>query len=157
MVLVIASSAIDAEQLAEAVARLRRALQESTCSRYPWDWPLMAQMELLQALAGQPGLRLNELSGQLHLAPAAASHLVRDLRVYGLVEWATDPTGRRGDVVCLTKAGLRQLIRWRSLHQRRIASALDRLPPFGRNDLAHALPALTELVEHLATGHGRDS
>ena len=72
--------------LAEVVNRLRRVLRASIRSEYPWERLPMAQVEVLQRLAEEPGLRITELAARQRLAVNTVSNLIQQMVLVGLVE-----------------------------------------------------------------------
>lgn len=143
------ASTSDAQLLTDVVTRLRRALRTSIRTDYPWESLPMAQVELLMALADNAPAKIGTLATLQRLAPNTVSGLVQQLVEAGLAFRETDPTDRRVARVTLTDAGHRQLDEWRAAHERRIGSALDRLPPADRDAIMHALPGLDLLVAQL--------
>ncbi|HKN97152.1 MAG TPA: MarR family transcriptional regulator [Pseudonocardiaceae bacterium] len=139
----------DAQQLTDVVTRLRRALRTSIRTDYPWESLPMAQVELLMALADHAPAKIGHLARLQRLAPNTVSGLVQQLVEAGLASRETDPSDRRVARVTLTEAGHRQLDEWRAAHERRIGSALDRLPPGDREAIMAALPGLDLLVRRL--------
>lgn len=143
------ASTSDAQLLTDVVTRLRRALRTSIRTDYPWESLPMAQVELLMALADHAPAKIGSLATLQRLAPNTVSGLVQQLVEAGLASRETDPTDRRVARVTLTDAGHRQLAEWRVAHERRIGSALDRLPPEDRTAIMNALPGLDLLVAQL--------
>lgn len=143
------ASTSDAQLLTDVVTRLRRALRTSIRTDYPWESLPMAQVELLMALADHAPAKIGRLASLQRLAPNTVSGLVQQLVEAGLASRETDPTDRRVARVTLTDAGHRQLAEWRAAHERRIGSALDRLPPADREAIMNALPGLDQLVAQL--------
>lgn len=139
----------DAAALAGVVTRLRRALRSSVRSEIPWERLPMAQVELLQRLQEEPGLRIGELAARQHLATNTVSSLVQQMVENRLVERRPDPGDRRALVVEPTAAGLLALHDWQEINARRIDSALNELVPAERESLTQSLPALARLVEVL--------
>jgi DNA-binding MarR family transcriptional regulator len=142
-------TASDAQQITDVVTRLRRALRTSIRTEYPWESLPMAQVELLMVLAEHAPAKIGQLATLQRLAPNTVSGLVQQLVEAGLASRDTDPADRRVARVTLTEAGHRQLDEWRAAHERRIGSALDRLPPQDRDAIMNALPGLGLLVEQL--------
>jgi len=140
----------DARALTDTVARLRRVLRTSIRTDYPWESLPMAQVEVLQLLQEIAPARVGDLASRLRLSPSTVSGLVGQLMNAGLVKRGTDPTDRRVAVVELTEAGSAQLAEWTGAHERRIAAALEQLGIVERYAISAALPALAQLVEHLA-------
>jgi DNA-binding MarR family transcriptional regulator len=139
----------DAQLLTDVVTRLRRALRTSIRTDYPWESLPMAQVELLMALADHAPAKIGRLATLQRLAPNTVSGLVQQLVEAGLASRETDPADRRVAKVSLTEAGHRQLVEWQAAHERRIGSALDRLPPEDRDAIMLALPGLDQLVTQL--------
>jgi DNA-binding MarR family transcriptional regulator len=148
-------TAIDAWVLTDVVTRLRRVLRTSIRSDYPWETLPMAQIEILQRLRAEPGLRINDLAERHRLANNTVSVLVQQLVVAGLVARAPDPADRRAVRLDLTGAGARMLAGWRQAHERRFDAALDRLTVADRTALVAALPALSRLVDELERTESR--
>lgn len=142
-------TAIDAWVLTDVITRLRRVLRASIRSDYPWEKLPMAQVEILQRLHAEPGLRVNDLADRHRLANNTVSVLVQQLVVAGLVARATDPADRRAVRLELTDSGRGMLTDWQQAHERRIDAALGRLSVADRTALVAALPALSRLVDEL--------
>ncbi|HEY3712955.1 MAG TPA: MarR family transcriptional regulator [Jatrophihabitantaceae bacterium] len=147
--------AIDAWVLTDIVTRLRRVLRASIRSDYPWEKLPMAQIEILQRLHAEPGLRVNDLAERHRLANNTVSVLIQQLVVAGLVTRAPDPADRRAVRLDLTDQGRRMLSEWRRAHERRFEAALDRLAVADRTALLAALPALSRLVDELESAESR--
>jgi DNA-binding MarR family transcriptional regulator len=151
------SGSSDSQLLTDVVTRLRRALRTSIRTDYPWESLPMAQVELLMALADHAPAKIGRLASLQRLAPNTVSGLVQQLVEAGLASRETDPSDRRVARVTLTEAGHRQLAEWREAHERRIGSALDRLPAADRDAIMHALPGLNLLVDQLTLTRPADS
>jgi len=102
----------------------------------------MAQVELLQQLAAQPGSRVNDLAADLRLAPNTVSTLLAQLSDAGMVQRSADPADRRSRRLSLTGTGSHQLHAWQ---QAMLAQALGRIDPADRAAVLLALPALERL------------
>jgi len=72
-------SSPEAWALAEIVTRLRRVLRASVRSEFPWERLPMAQVEILQRLAEEPGLRITDLASRHRLATNTVSNLVQQM------------------------------------------------------------------------------
>lgn len=140
--------------LAGLVARLRRALRSSVRSEIAWERLPMAQVELLQRLADEPGLRVGELASRQRLATNTVSALVQQMVLAGLLERSADPRDRRALTVVPTEEGLAALRSWLEANGRRIESALVGLDQHDRRSITAALPALARLVDRLEAGAG---
>jgi DNA-binding MarR family transcriptional regulator len=146
---------IDAWVLTDVVTRLRRVLRASIRSDYPWERLPMAQIEILQRLHVEPGLRVNDLAERHRLANNTVSVLVQQLVLGGLVTRTPDPADRRAVRLHLTDEGRHMLTEWRRAHERRFDTALDRLAAADRTALVAALPALSRLVDELESADSR--
>lgn len=144
-----ADGAGDAWLLTDVVTQLRRVLRSSIRTDYPWESLPMAQVELLQRLADEPGLRINDLAQRHRLANNTVSTLVQQLVLAGLVRREPSAADRRAVTVSLTEQGTELIAGWRSAHERRIAAALDQLSASDRASVLGALPALSRLVSRL--------
>jgi DNA-binding MarR family transcriptional regulator len=142
-------AAADAWLLTDIVTRLRRVLRASIRSDYPWETLPMAQVEILQRLADEPGLRLRELATRHRLANNTVSTLIQQMVIADLVTRNPDPADRRAVQLFLTATGNELLSSWRQAHERRFESALDKLEPGDRSAVLAALPALSRLVEKM--------
>lgn len=136
-------------ELTEIVNRIRRALRASIRSEYPWESLPMAQVEILQRLAEQPGLGVSDLARRHRLATNTVSNLIQQMVTSGLVERTTNPADRRAVTLRLTAAGSERLHGWQLAHEHRIETALAALSPADRKVIARALPALTRLAAEL--------
>jgi DNA-binding MarR family transcriptional regulator len=116
---------------------------------YPWESLPMAQVELLQRLQDEPGLRISQLAGRQRLAVNTVSDLIQQLVVAGLVSRTGDTTDRRAVRLELTRTGQDRLRGWRQAHEQRLARALDALTADDRGAVLGALPALARLVDQL--------
>lgn len=139
----------EAWTLADIVTRLRRVLRSSVRSDIPWERLPMAQVEMLQRLAEEPGLRVSELAARHRLSANTVSNLVQQMVVAGLVERSEDPRDRRAVTLALTAAGAEQLRSWSAANDRRLDAAMLALPASDRQVILDALPALAALVERL--------
>jgi DNA-binding MarR family transcriptional regulator len=109
----------------------------------------MAQVEILQRLAEEPGLRITELAARHHLAINTVSNLVQQMVVAELVERTPDDEDRRAVVVSLTPHGERELVSWLEANNRRLGHAMGQLDGADRRAIAQAVPSLGRLVEQL--------
>jgi DNA-binding MarR family transcriptional regulator len=140
---------LDAWALTDVITRLRRVLRASIRSEYPWESLPMAQVEILQRLRDEPGLRVNDLAARHRLAGNTVSMLVQQLVEAGLVDRAADPRDRRAVRLALSADGERVLTEWLHAHEQRLAAALARLDGGDAAAIANALPALARLVAEL--------
>lgn len=140
---------VDAWEFTTVITRLRRVLRAAIRSDIPWEALPMAQVEILQRLADQPGLRLRELAELHRLAPNTISNLIQQMVTDGLVARSADAEDRRAVTVALTPAGERRLGDWLAGHERRFDAALQALPARDQRAIAAALGPLTRLVGEL--------
>jgi len=140
---------VGADQLADVVARLRRALRRGVRTDHPAESLPMAQVELLQQVAAEPGSRVNDLAAELRLAPNTVSTLVAQLCAQGLLVRSGDPADRRSRRLSVTAAGHAQLAAWQQTHRRMLSAALDRIGAGDRTAVLAALPALEHLTRAL--------
>jgi DNA-binding MarR family transcriptional regulator len=133
--------------LADLVARLRRAMRRAARSADP-DNPLsVAQLELLSCVAEHPGARPSEVARMLRLAPNSVATLVRGALQRRLLTRASGRGDRRTVALTVTADGARAVARWQATNAAILADALDGMADERRDQLAAALPALRELVE----------
>lgn len=144
-----AASRQDVGTLAAVVSRLRRALRTSVRSDYAWERLPMAQVEILQRLSEEPGLRITELAVRHNLAINTVSNLVQQMVAADLVERRPDQEDRRAVAVTLTGYGQQELESWLEANNRRLAHAMCQLGVDDRRAIAQAVSSLRRLVEHL--------
>jgi DNA-binding MarR family transcriptional regulator len=150
------ASVSDLDALADVVTRLRRALRRLVRSELPFDTP-MAQIEVMQLLADQPGLRAGEVGDALMLAPTTVSTLVGALLAHDLIDRRADPADRRAWQLHLTAAGKQQLADWQHSNRRVLRDAAADLDAADLRALRDAVPALAKLVGQLDASRGTDS
>ena len=100
-----AAGGASAWSLTGVIARLRRVLRSSVRQEFPWESLPMAQVEVLQRLADEPGLGVSGLASRQRLAVNTVSNLVQQMVVSGLVERLTRPGDRRSVTLTLTGRG----------------------------------------------------
>jgi DNA-binding MarR family transcriptional regulator len=140
---------LDAWALTDAITRLRRVLRVAVRSDQPWETLPMAQVEILQRLRDEPGLRVRDLAERHRLAANTVSTLVQQLVESGLVIRDPDPDDRRAVVLSITSEGITALGQWSAAHERRIATALEGLPERERQRIARVVPTLLALAARL--------
>jgi len=129
----------------------RGSFRASVRSEFPWERLPMAQVEILQRLAEEPGLRITDLASRHRLATNTVSNLVQQMVLAGLVERRDDVRDRRAVTLQLTAAGADVLARWLHANNRRLDAALADLSVKDRGAIATALPSLSRLVQRLET------
>jgi len=146
---VVTNSRVDAWQLTDVVTRLRRVLRASIRSDYPWEALPMAQVEILQRLRDEPGLRVSDLAARHRLATNTVSTLIQQMVVTGLVARITDSADRRAVQLHLTKHGKAMLREWMAAHERRLEAAVNALRPADRAAIRNALPAIAHMIDEI--------
>ena len=77
---------------------------------------LMYEVLLILGRAGGPGLSMRAIGQEQVLSTGGVTRLVDRMEAAGLVERATDPSDRRGRLVCLTPLGEETAVRASRLH-----------------------------------------
>ncbi len=140
---------IDPADLAELVARLRRAMRRAARRSAPDLELSVAQLELMTAVASMPSARSGELADSLHIAPNSVSTLTNDLVKLGMIERCRGTADRRTVELTLTAAGVKSLAQWQATNEELISVALSAVSADDRVRIARALPSLHRLVERL--------
>ncbi len=135
--------------LADTVSDLRGSLRRGIRTTYPWEVLPAAQIEILQRVSQQPGLRVNELAAQLRLAPNTVSTLTRQMTGVGLLTVREDPVDGRVRRLSLSDRGREQLDGWQQAQEEMLAAAVSRLEDTDRSAIIAAIPALGRLVRAL--------
>jgi DNA-binding MarR family transcriptional regulator len=135
--------------LADTVSELRGSLRRGIRATYPWEVLPAAQVEILQRLAQQPQLRVNELAAQLRLAPNTVSTLTRQMAGVGLLTAQEDPLDGRVRRLSLSEGGRSQLEAWQQAQEEMLAGAVCQLDRADRDAIIAAIPALFRLVRVL--------
>lgn len=138
-------------ELAEAVARLRRAMRRAARSADPNHALSVAQLELLSAVGEHPGIRPGQLAKQLHLAPNSVTTLVNGLHAAALITRSRNPDDRRTVELNLTPGGVAAVRRWHLTNAQILRSAFETLHPAWQQVITGALPALRELTGTIDT------
>ncbi len=141
------TSGADPEDLADVVARLRRAMRRAARAHDP-DNPLsVAQLELLSCVAENPGARPSEVAQFLRLAPNSVATLVRGALQRRLLTRSSGRADRRTVALTVTADGAAAVARWQATNAAILRGALAGMADERRDQLSAALPALRELVE----------
>lgn len=133
-------------EIADVVARLRRAMRRAARSADPGNPLSVAQLELLSSLAENPGAQPSQIARALRLAPNSVTTLVNGLRARGLVTRVSGVGDRRTASLALTESGEDAVRRWQSTNATILRTALGNLHPGWQHVLSAALPALHELI-----------
>jgi MFS family permease len=152
-----AGGSAGADGLAEGIARLRRALRRGARVASPGNPLAVAQLELLSALAEQPGARPGQLARQLHMRPNTVTTIVNALTAQGMISRATPEGDRRAIELTITPAGQQAVLTWQATNAAVLHLAVSTLPAAQRRALAAAVPALDALakaVDRLADTNG---
>lgn len=139
------AAGIDRE-LGDAVARLRRTMRRAARSADPDNRLSVAQLELLSAVAENPGIRPGQLAKLLQLAPNSVTTLVNGLHQLELITRASNPDDRRTVQLTLTDQGEQAVRRWHATNTAILGTAFDGLHPGWQQLIAASLPALRELI-----------
>ena len=140
----------DAErELADAVARLRRAMRRAARSADPGHRLSVAQLELLSAVAEYPGSRPGQIARHLRLAPNSVTTLVNGLSALGLVTRTSNPEDRRTVELSLTQDGEQAVHRWHATNAGILRTSFEDLHPGWQQLISAALPALWELISSI--------
>ncbi|MCI0141086.1 MarR family winged helix-turn-helix transcriptional regulator [Arthrobacter bambusae] len=136
----------DAWSLTGVITRLRRVLRSSVRQEFPWESLPMAQVEVMQRLADEPGMGVSDLADRQRLATNTVSSLVQQMVTAGFVERTPRPGDRRAVNLILTQTGTEILAAWQAANDRRLGQALERLPEAYQNVIENAVPALAALA-----------
>jgi DNA-binding MarR family transcriptional regulator len=134
------------EGLAEAIARLRRALRRGARVADPGNTLAVAQLELLAALAEHPGARPGQLARLLHMRPNTVTTIVGALSARGMLGRVTAEEDRRAVELTVTEAGQQAVLAWQATNAAVLNLALSAMPARQRRALASAVPALYALA-----------
>jgi len=106
----------------------------------------MAQVEVLQRLADEPGIGVRDLAERQRLATNTVSSLIQQMVTSGLVTRTPRPGDRRAVALKLTSAGAEVLSAWQAANHRRLGQALRQLTPAEQQAIENAVPALAALA-----------
>jgi DNA-binding MarR family transcriptional regulator len=132
--------------LAEAIARLRRALRRGARVADPANTLAVAQLELLTALAEQPSARPGQLARRLNMRPNTVTTIVNALATQGMLNRVAAEDDRRAVELTVTEAGQQAVLAWQATNAAVLNLALSALPAQQRRALAAAVPALQALA-----------
>lgn len=133
-------------ELADAVARLRRAMRRAARSADPANALSVAQLELLSAVAENPGARPSQIARYLHLAPNSVTTLVNGLAALGLIVRSSNADDRRTVQLTLTGPGQEAVGRWQTTNAAILRTAYEDLHPGWQHLISAALPAVRALI-----------
>jgi DNA-binding MarR family transcriptional regulator len=132
--------------LAEGIARLRRALRRGARVADPENPLAVAQLEVLSALAENPGTRPGQLGRMLNMRPNTVTTIVNALTARGMVSRVVADEDRRAVELTATEAGQHAVHTWQATNAAVLHLALSTLPAAQRRALAAAVPALDALA-----------
>jgi len=132
--------------LADAIARLRRALRRGARVADPGNPLAVAQLELLSALVENPGSRPGQLAQLLHMRPNTVTTIVNALAAHGMVSRVGADNDRRAIELTATLAGQEAVLAWQATNAKVLHVALATLSAQQRRVLTNALPALATLA-----------
>ena len=135
--------------LAEAIARLRRALRRGARIADPGNTLAVAQLELLGAVAEHPGSRPGQVARLLNMRPNTVTTIVNALSAQGMLQRATAEDDRRAVELTVTEAGQQEVLAWQATNAAVLNLALSSLPARQRRALAAAVPALQALAREV--------
>jgi len=141
-----------AAELPAVLSAFRRGIRRASGGG-PLFGPLTgAQAELARLVRHRPGVSVTVAATELQLSANTVSTLVGQLSEAGLLVREPDPADRRVARLRLTERARTEIRRWQDQQAPQIAAALRRLPRGQVRALAAAMPALSALVEELASG-----
>ena len=135
--------------LAEAIARLRRALRRGARVADPANTLAVAQLELLTALAEQPGARPGQLARRLNMRPNTVTTIVNALAAQDMLNRVAAEDDRRAVQLTVTEAGRQAVLAWQATNAAVLNLALAALPAQQRRALTAAVPALQALAREI--------
>jgi DNA-binding MarR family transcriptional regulator len=134
------------DALADGIARLRRALRRGARVADPENPLAVAQLELLSAVAENPGSRPGQLAQLLHMRPNTVTTIVNALVTHGMVSRVSAGSDRRAIELTATEAGQKAVRAWQATNADLLHMALSTLPAQQRRALMAAMPALDALA-----------
>jgi DNA-binding MarR family transcriptional regulator len=137
---------LQADGLAEGIARLRRALRRGARVADPRNTLAVAQLELLSAVTEHPGARPGQLARLLNMRPNTVTTIVNALSARGMLERVAAADDKRAIELTVTEAGHQAVLSWQATNAAVLHLALSTLPAKQRQSLAAAAPALDALA-----------
>jgi DNA-binding MarR family transcriptional regulator len=137
---------LQADGLAEGIARLRRALRRGARVADPGNTLAVAQLELLSAVTEHPGARPGQLARLLNMRPNTVTTIVNALSARGMLERVAAADDKRAIELTVTEAGHQAVLSWQATNAAVLHLALSTLPAKQRRSLAAAAPALDALA-----------
>ena len=137
-----AASALTSVQLMEQFRAIAHATHNRTNARMTAAGLSLARFRVLNALQSAGQIRMNELSAALGVVPRSVTTIVDALENEGMVTRLPDPADRRATLLELTRDGLSQLHRLRTMHDAAAAELFDVLTATEKDQLAGLLRRL---------------
>ena len=137
---------LQADGLAEGIARLRRALRRGARVADPGNTLAVAQFELLSAVVEHPGTRPGQLARLLNMRPNTVTTIVNALSAHGMLDRVAAADDKRAVELTVTAAGREAVLSWQATNAAVLHLALSTLPAKQRRSLAAAVPALDALA-----------
>ena len=137
---------LQADGLAEGIARLRRALRRGARVADPGNTLAVAQLELLSAVTEHPGARPGQVARLLNMRPNTVTTIVNALSARGMLERVAAADDKRAIELTVTEAGHQAVLSWQATNAAVLHLALSTLPAKQRRSLAAAAPALDALA-----------
>jgi DNA-binding MarR family transcriptional regulator len=134
----------DDETLAEVFWSVARRMRHTTHDAVTPFGITPGQARALRVLRRQGGIRLNELSEQLRIAPRSTTEVIDALQERGLVERTPDQQDRRATLVALTAEGERIRGAVRSARSAEAEAFFGRLSDDDRETLGRILRSLRQ-------------
>ena len=132
--------------LADTIARLRRALRRAARVADPANTLAVAQFELLACVADHPGIRPSHLAKLLNLRPNTVTTLVNALAAQDMIDRAAAAGDGRAVALTVTDTGRRAVHAWQATNNAVLNLALSTLTAAQRTALTKAVPALSALA-----------
>jgi DNA-binding MarR family transcriptional regulator len=132
--------------LADTIARLRRALRRAARVADPANTLAVAQFELLACVADHPGIRPGHLAKLLNLRPNTVTTLANALAALDMIDRAAVSGDGRAVTLSVTGTGRRAVHAWQATNNAVLNLALSTLSAAQRTALTKAVPALSALT-----------
>ena len=132
--------------LADAIARLRRALRRAARAADPANTLAVAQFELLACVADNPAIRPGHLAKLLNLRPNTVTTLVNALAQLDMIERSSAAHDGRAITLTLTDTGRHAVHSWQATNNAVLNLALSALTAAQRSALSKAVPAISALA-----------
>jgi DNA-binding MarR family transcriptional regulator len=142
------------EELMDLATSVSRVVRRRLRQEMPGPRLRGAQVQLLRAVADEPGIGVRAAARILHLADNSVSTLVNQLVSLGLLTREPDPADRRAARLRITPAAKRRLAEWRQRRGRLAGEIFADLPPDQVDAIAAALPALRDVLARLDAPDG---